>query len=93
MKELNGRHLFDAFISGFLRVIAHQDTLNRINVFPVPDGDTGTNFSMTLASIMESTAVSDSVGETALSMSDAAITGARGTASSRCGSRGGPAQC
>jgi DegV family protein with EDD domain len=78
MKELDGRHLFDTFICGALRVIAHQDTLNRINVFPVPDGDTGTNFSMTLANIMETTTVSDSVGETALSMSDAAITGARG---------------
>jgi uncharacterized protein len=78
VKELNGRGFYDTFTSGALRVIDHQDTLNRINVFPVPDGDTGTNFTMTLTNIMETTTVSDSFGETALSMSDAAITGARG---------------
>ena len=30
-------------------VAAGRDEINRINVFPVPDGDTGTNFSLTLA--------------------------------------------
>jgi hypothetical protein len=32
-------------------VEAARDELNRINVFPVPDGDTGTNFSLTLRAV------------------------------------------
>jgi DegV family protein with EDD domain len=76
--SLNGRRIFDAFNSGARQVIDHQDHLNRINVFPVPDGDTGTNLAATLSHIMGTTRVTDSVGATILSMSDAAIIGARG---------------
>ena len=32
-------------------VRAHQDELNRLNVYPVPDGDTGTNMALTLESV------------------------------------------
>jgi len=32
---------------------AHQDRLNRLNVYPVPDGDTGTNMALTLESVVE----------------------------------------
>jgi DegV family protein with EDD domain len=76
--SLDGRRIFDAFNSGAREVIDHQDHLNRINVFPVPDGDTGTNLAATLSHTMGSTRVTDSVGDTILSMSDAAIIGARG---------------
>src|SRR4029077_16714533 len=31
---------------------AHQDELNRLNVYPVPDGDTGTNMALTLESVV-----------------------------------------
>ena len=31
---------------------AHQDELNRLNVYPVPDGDTGTNMTLTLESVV-----------------------------------------
>ena len=34
-------------------VAAGRDEINRINVFPVPDGDTGTNFSLTLRAVAE----------------------------------------
>jgi len=30
---------------------AHRETINRLNVYPVPDGDTGTNMALTLASV------------------------------------------
>lgn len=76
--SLDGRRIFDAFNSGARQVIDHQDHLNRINVFPVPDGDTGTNLAATLSHTMGSTRVTDSVGDTIVSMSDAAIIGARG---------------
>ena len=36
-----------ALIAGIQRVIADRDELNRINVFPVADGDTGTNLAFT----------------------------------------------
>ena len=75
---LDGKQIFDAFNSGARRVIDHQDHLNRINVFPVPDGDTGTNLAATLSRAMESTRISESVAETIGSMSDAAIMAARG---------------
>lgn len=78
MKTLNGRQLFDAFYSGACSVIGQQDHLNAINVFPVADGDTGTNLAVTLSHIMETTEVSESIGDTLASMSDAALTGARG---------------
>ena len=35
---------------------ARKDEINRLNVFPVPDGDTGTNMSLTLAMVVESLA-------------------------------------
>jgi DegV family protein with EDD domain len=78
MEVLNGHQLYDAFYSGACEVIGQQDHLNSINVFPVPDGDTGTNLAVTLHHIMETTEVSESIGDTLASMSDAAITGARG---------------
>ena len=45
---IDGRSLYYAFIAGGNRVIASQAELNRINVFPVNDGDTGTNLATTV---------------------------------------------
>jgi len=78
MEHLDGRSFFDAFSSGAREVIDNQEGLNRINVYPVPDGDTGTNLAATLSHILGSTRVSDSAGDTLDSMSSAAIVGARG---------------
>ena len=49
---------------------AHKEGINRLNVYPVPDGDTGTNMALTLESV---------VGELDASGSDLPSTG-RGTA-------------
>jgi dihydroxyacetone kinase-like predicted kinase len=49
VKHLDGRQIFNAFSSGAIQVIDRQDDLNRINVFPVPDGDTGTNLAAALS--------------------------------------------
>jgi uncharacterized protein len=78
MDYLDGKRIFDAFSAGARHVIDHQDILNRINVFPVPDGDTGTNLAATLSHMIETTKVTDSATETMTSMSDAALEGARG---------------
>ena len=47
--------LRDALRAGIHRVIADRDHINRINVFPVPDGDTGTNMAFTFKTILEAT--------------------------------------
>src|SRR5437762_4639573 len=50
-----------AVIAGYRDALrAHQDTINRLNVYPVPDGDTGTNMSLTIDSVV---AALDAVGE------------------------------
>jgi len=51
-KYLDGDALASALVSGIHRVIGEQDFLNRINVFPVADGDTGTNLSLSLGSAL-----------------------------------------
>lgn len=78
MQELNGHQIYGAFKAGASRLRASQDELNRINVFPVPDGDTGTNMAVTATRAVEGTEVSESVSATMSSMADAAIAGARG---------------
>jgi hypothetical protein len=75
---LDGTMFFNAFSSGATAVIREQNDLNRINVFPVPDGDTGTNLASTMRSILELTDVSHSIGKTTRSIADAALMGARG---------------
>src|SRR5512138_643152 len=52
--QLDGRNLYYTFIAGARKVIAHQIELNKINVFPVNDGDTGTNLASTIRSVIES---------------------------------------
>ncbi|MGE5689107.1 MAG: DAK2 domain-containing protein [Pseudomonadota bacterium] len=76
--SIDGEQLYGAFASGLRGIERERDYLNRINVFPVPDGDTGTNLVVTLASALESAHVSTSAGETMSSIADAALVGARG---------------
>ena len=45
---INGSQLRDAYISGANHILAHRQEVDALNVFPVPDGDTGTNMSMTI---------------------------------------------
>ncbi len=75
---LNGRRLYYAFLAGGNAVIQDQDYLNKINVFPVADADTGTNLAATMRSIAESAVVSASLRKTFQSIAEAALVGARG---------------
>jgi DegV family protein with EDD domain len=50
---LDGPRLRRSLLAATAWVSAARDELNRINVFPVPDGDTGTNFTLTLRSIAD----------------------------------------
>lgn len=60
---------------------ARKDEINRLNVFPVPDGDTGTNMSLTLAMVVENLAalpIGASVAEKRRAITSGALMGARG---------------
>ena len=46
---ISGNILRDAFISGANVISNKKKSIDELNVFPVPDGDTGTNMSMTLS--------------------------------------------
>jgi hypothetical protein len=59
-------------------VIADQDYLNKINVFPVPDSDTGTNLASTMRAIADRARAFRSADDTLGSIADAALIGARG---------------
>lgn len=51
--KINGNELYAYIVSGARNVIVNEQNLNRINVFPVPDGDTGTNLALTMNSILQ----------------------------------------
>lgn len=69
-----------AMIAGTRRVIAARDELNRINVFPVPDGDTGNNLASTLGNVLQGALSRRSrhIGELLARIGNDAIDGARG---------------
>ncbi|MBB5209697.1 DegV family protein [Chiayiivirga flava] len=69
-----------ALLAGAGRVLACRETLNRINVFPVPDGDTGSNLAFTLGSVLGGSLSrrASSVGTLLRDVADDAIDGARG---------------
>lgn len=62
------------------RLIERHDHLNAINVFPVPDGDTGSNMAGTMRSIVSSTgdAIEQSIGRMSKVVAESALMGARG---------------
>ena len=76
----NGYLLRDLTRAALAAVSTNQNQLNALNVFPVPDGDTGTNMMLTMrgiASDMETSATED-VPTTSAAMARAALLGARG---------------
>ena len=78
---ITGRILRDAILSGANNISNQRSRVDELNVFPVPDGDTGTNMSMTVgAARPELEAMSDdcTVGEAAKAAAGAMLRGARG---------------
>ena len=78
--HVDGNALASALVSGIHRVIGEQDLLNHINVFPVADGDTGTNLSLSLGAAL---GVLEAPGDKHLgtllaAIADALLDGARG---------------
>lgn len=77
---LSGHELKNLFDSGYNTLLANIDTINSLNVFPVPDGDTGTNMVLTMKSAkteFDKESENDA-GKIAEAMSNGALMGARG---------------
>ena len=78
---ITGKLFRDAVISGANNISNQRQAVDELNVFPVPDGDTGTNMSMTIGNALaEMKKASDAVGagEAAKTVASAMLRGARG---------------
>ncbi|MDD8012482.1 MAG: DegV family protein [Acidobacteriota bacterium] len=75
---LTNELIFQSFMIGAKNVINEKNNLNAINVFPVPDGDTGSNLAFMMTSILERSRLGQDSRETMRSIAEAAIVGARG---------------
>ncbi len=80
LSVLSGPQLRDLFAAGAAWLERHVDQVNAINVFPVPDGDTGTNMYLTMRSTLEEAqrCQGEGVGAMLAAMSHGALMGARG---------------
>lgn len=76
--QMDNECLYFAFLSGAQELMKHQKDLNTINVFPVADGDTGTNLAITMNGIRKSAELLPFIGETFQNVADAALWSARG---------------
>jgi hypothetical protein len=75
---LDGKRFYYSFLAGAQRIFDHQGYLNKINVFPVRDADTGTNLASTMRSIVDTFIPTDNFSATVNALADAALIGARG---------------
>ena len=79
-KVLSAKELKKAFLAGANQLNAKKDLINELNVFPVPDGDTGTNMTMTILSAAKEVAAIEggSIKDICKAMSSGSLRGARG---------------
>lgn len=79
--NISGKMLRDAIISGANNIINNRNMVDELNVFPVPDGDTGTNMSMTIKNAVEELKMMNddvTAGAVAKTTASAMLRGARG---------------
>lgn len=77
---ITGSQLRDAYISGANNIARHRQAVDALNVFPVPDGDTGTNMSMTIGAAVSELKMMEepTVAQVAKTAASALLRGARG---------------
>jgi len=77
---VDGKGLMLLFEAGLVRLTANQPYVNSLNVFPVPDGDTGTNMVLTMQAALKEAEIrqSENIGEMAHAIAQGALMGARG---------------
>ncbi len=78
VNKIDGRQLYYSFIAGGKKILEQQHYLNKINVFPVNDGDTGSNMAVTVRSVIESILPSKSFAITANRIAKSTVVNARG---------------
>ena len=78
LTQLDGNTLSRFLCAGASLLSLNKDTINALNVFPVPDGDTGTNMNLTITSAIKNLPADAGVGKVAAAASMGALMGARG---------------
>lgn len=78
--SINSKLLARMFLAGAKNLDSKKDWINELNVFPVPDGDTGTNMTMTIMSAAKevSSLTDPTMAELAKAISSGSLRGARG---------------
>lgn len=80
VKTINAELLSKMFLAGAANIEAKKEFINELNVFPVPDGDTGTNMSLTIMAAAKEVAALDkpNMESLAKAISSGSLRGARG---------------
>lgn len=80
MKTIDAGMVQKCFLSGAKRIEANKEYINELNVFPVPDGDTGTNMTLTIMSAAKDVAALEnpSMEQVCKAISGGSLRGARG---------------
>ena len=78
LDRLGAEHLRAVVVAYRDALRAHQAALNSLNVYPVPDGDTGTNMALTLESVVAELDGADAMEEVCRAISHGSLMGARG---------------
>ena len=78
IRRINGKQLEMMLRNGLAALQNREEEINRLNVFPVPDGDTGTNMCLTLGYGLKRSRPSENVGAFLNTLSDGMLLGARG---------------
>ena len=80
IQYIDGKRFYRSLSAGIRRLLSRQDYLNKINVFPVPDSDTGTNMGFTMSAIESSFKIEDNIpiSQAAEGIAELTINNARG---------------
>ncbi len=78
MNQLRAEELEKFFSGGYAFLAINKEMVNALNVFPVPDGDTGINMALTMGSAVKDLQGKKSVSAVVQSLSNGALMGARG---------------
>ncbi len=77
-KKINGVQFENMLKNGLQNLSKHESEVNKLNVFPVPDGDTGTNMCLTLGKGIKYAKTNAAIGLYAKTLSEGMLLGARG---------------
>ena len=75
---IDGHSIYNYFMCGAQKIIYNERDLNKINVFPVADGDTGTNLALTMKMVLTNATKNKDVSKTLASISEVATENAYG---------------